>query len=144
MRKLLLVNGPNLNLLGRRSPAIYGVETLAGIVERLSAAATSAGFELEAFQSNHEGAIIDYLHQQAPSSFGIIINPGALGHYSYALRDAIEAVAIPAVEVHISDIHTREEFRRLSVIEPVCVKQVVGLGVEGYFVALRWFEEHKS
>jgi 3-dehydroquinate dehydratase II len=143
MPKLLLINGPNLNLLGSRQPEIYGTTTLNEIVSRLSQVAKAAGYDLVAFQSNHEGAIIDFLHQEAPSSIGLIINPGALGHYGYALRDAIEAVSIRAVEVHISNVHAREEFRRQLVLAPVCVKQIIGLGVEGYNVALQWFMDHK-
>ncbi len=137
MPKILLVNGPNLNLLGKRNPEIYGTTTLPEIVDRLTQAARVAGYELLAFQSNHEGAIIDFLHKEAPSANGLIINPGALGHYSYSLRDAIEAVAIKSIEVHISNVHAREEFRRQLVLTPVCVEQIVGQGVEGYFVALR-------
>jgi 3-dehydroquinate dehydratase II len=144
MPKLLLVNGPNLNLLGSRQPEVYGTTTLSEIVSRLTKEAKAAGYDLVAFQSNHEGAIIDFLHQEATSALGLIINPGALGHYSYALRDAIEAVSIRAVEVHISNIHAREEFRRQLVLTPVCVKQIVGLGVEGYNVALQWFLDHQS
>ena len=137
MSKILLVNGPNLNLLGKRKPEIYGTTTLPEIVDRLTQAAMAEGYEIVAFQSNHEGAIIDFLHKEAPSSVGLIINPGALGHYSYALRDAIEAVSIKAIEVHISNVHEREEFRRQLVLTPVCIEQIVGHGIEGYFMALR-------
>lgn len=133
---ILLVNGPNLNMLGTRKPEIYGKTTLSEIEEDLCSYAEKKGCHLSAFQSNHEGAIIDALHSAYGKIHGIIINPGAYTHYSYAIRDAIEAVMIPTVEVHLSDIHSREDFRRVSVIEPACICQVSGHGKDGYFMAL--------
>ncbi|MEW5796751.1 MAG: type II 3-dehydroquinate dehydratase [Candidatus Zixiibacteriota bacterium] len=138
MPKILLVNGPNLNLLGKRSPEIYGSTSLDQLVAQLVEAAGAAGYDLLPFQSNHEGKIIDFIHREAGSAVGLIINPGALGHYSYALRDAIEAVGITAVEVHISDVHAREEFRHKLVLADMCAKQFIGMGVTGYHSALRW------
>ncbi|MCL2889018.1 MAG: type II 3-dehydroquinate dehydratase [Eggerthellaceae bacterium] len=136
MRKLLLVNGPNLNLLGQREPGIYGSESLAAIEQETAAYAASKGLELDCFQSNHEGAIIDRLHEARAHYDGIIYNPGAHTHYSYALRDAVAAIGIPTVEVHLSNIDAREEFRRLSVIAPVCIAQIKGKGKTGYLEAI--------
>lgn len=132
--RILILNGPNLNLLGRRRPDIYGTETLDGIMAELTEYLGALGCEAECFQSNHEGAIIDRIQQALGGEDGIIINPGAYTHYSYAIRDAIEAVGLPAVEVHLSDIHAREPFRAVSVIEPVCIAQVSALGKRSYFV----------
>lgn len=132
--KLLIINGPNLNLLGRRKPEIYGSETLDDIIRELSAHLNEIGVEVVSYQSNHEGDIIDRIHSAVDEVDGIIINPGAYTHYSYAIRDAIEAAAIPCVEVHLSDIHAREPFRAVSVIEPVCIAQVSALGKKSYFV----------
>jgi 3-dehydroquinate dehydratase II len=137
--KLLLVNGPNLNLLGTREPEIYGRETLADIVAAVRREAERRGCDIADFQSNHEGAIIDFIHEQAKTSDGLIINPGALTHYSIALRDAISGTGIPTVEVHLSNIHTREEFRHHSVISAVAAGTVVGFGSYGYHLALNWF-----
>lgn len=142
MSKILVVNGPNLNLLGTRAPEIYGNVTLDQIVTRLTEAAVAAGFELVTFQSNHEGEIIDCIQKEATQCEGMIINPGAFSHYSYAIRDAITAVGLPTIEVHISNIYAREEFRHRSVIAPVCVGQISGLGVDGYLAALRWLIDH--
>lgn len=142
MSKILVVNGPNLNLLGTREPEIYGNVTLDQIITRLTEAALAAGFELVAFQSNHEGEIIDCIQKEATQCEGMIINPGAFSHYSYAIRDAITAVGLPTIEVHISNIYAREEFRHHSVIAPVCVGQISGLGVDGYLAALRWLIDH--
>jgi 3-dehydroquinate dehydratase-2 len=139
VRKILVVNGPNLNLLGTREPETYGTTTLEDIINRLNGIASFAGAEVSAFQSNHEGAIVDFIQQEGPDSLGMIINPGAFTHYSYAIRDAIVAVGIKSLEVHISNIHAREKFRRRSVIAPVCVGQMSGLGSEGYSLALKWF-----
>jgi len=130
--KILLINGPNLNLLGMREPGIYGSDTLAEIEARLQEYAAGRGAELQTFQSNHEGTLIDLLHEHRRWAEGIVINPGALTHYSYALRDAIAAVGIPAVEVHLSDIHSREPFRQVSVIKDVCIAQLVGKGLGSY------------
>ena len=134
--KLLLINGPNLNLLGRRQPEIYGSTTLKDIEERVRARSQELGAEVAAFQSNEEGAIVDFIQAEAPSADGALINAGALTHYSLALRDALEATHLPFVEVHISNIHAREEFRRHSVLADVAVGQVAGLGWRGYLSAL--------
>ena len=135
--RILIINGPNLNLIGKREPEVYGSETLDEIMEWLEASPEMREHELEHFQSNHEGAIIDRLHNAMGQSDGIIINPGAYSHTSYAIRDAITSVGIPTMEVHLSDIHNREEFRRVSVISPVCVGQVSGLGKMSYLEGLR-------
>lgn len=132
--KLLVINGPNLNMLGIRKPEVYGKKTLAEIMYALKVYLNEKGAAAEFFQSNHEGQLIDKIHSAHANTDGIIINPGALAHYSYALRDAIESVDIPAVEVHLSDIHGRESFRAVSVIEPVCIAQVSALGEKSYFV----------
>lgn len=138
--QMLLINGPNLNSLGTREPHLYGSTTLAD-VER---AVTARGQELSpavsvlCFQSNHEGEILDFVHSQAAGSVGIVINPGAFTHYSYALRDALSAVGTPTVEVHISNIHAREEFRHRSVIAPVAIGQIAGLGIDGYLMAVEF------
>lgn len=137
---ILLVNGPNLNLLGRRETGLYGVESLDSIVAELEsyAADGTPSIEVRAFQSNHEGAIIDFLHEHGPNADGVIINGGALTHYSYALRDALTAIAIATVEVHLTNIHAREAFRHVSVISPVVAGQIAGLGPLGYRLALDW------
>jgi 3-dehydroquinate dehydratase-2 len=132
----LLVHGPNLNLLGERNPAVYGTTTLLDIEADIAAAAGERGAAVLCYQSNHEGALIDFLHEHRALADGLIINAGAYTHTSIALRDAIEAVQLPAVEVHISNIHAREEFRRVSRIAEVCVGQVAGLGPAGYRVAV--------
>lgn len=137
--KLLLVNGPNLNMLGTREPGIYGHETLAGIVAGVREAATAEGVELVDFQSNHEGGILDFLHEHAPAADGLIINPGALTHYSIALRDAISGTGITTVEVHLSNIHKREPFRHHSVISDIAAGSIIGFGSFGYHMALQWF-----
>jgi len=135
--RILIINGPNLNLLGKREPEVYGSETLDEIMEWFEASPEMKEHELEHFQSNHEGAIIDRLHNAMGQSDGIIINPGAYSHTSYAIRDAITSVGIPTMEVHLSDIHNREEFRRVSVISPVCVGQISGLGKKSYLEGLK-------
>ena len=135
--RILIINGPNLNLLGKREPEVYGSETLDEIMEWLEASPEMREHELEHFQSNHEGAIIDRLHNAMGQSDGIIINPGAYSHTSYAIRDAITSVGIPTMEVHLSDIHNREEFRRVSVISPVCVGQISGMGKKSYLEGLK-------
>lgn len=135
---ILVLNGPNLNLLGRREPGIYGTTSLEEIEARLVAAARDRSVVLSILQSNHEGAIIDRIHEFGWSASGIIINPGALTHYSIALRDAIAAVPAPTVEVHLSNIAARESFRHHSVIAPVVVGSIAGLGPEGYLLALAY------
>jgi len=133
---ILIIHGPNLNLLGSREPEIYGSESLPAINERIRTHAEARGAVIEIFQSNHEGAIIDRIHQAAGTCDGMVINPAAYTHYSIAIRDAIAAVGLPAIEVHLSDIHAREPFRRTSVIAPVCRDQIVGLGYRGYLQAI--------
>jgi 3-dehydroquinate dehydratase-2 len=134
---ILIINGPNLNLLGKREPEIYGRETLADIESWLASSPESSDHSIKWFQSNHEGAIIDQIHDSINSIDGIIINPGALTHYSYAIRDAIASVNIPTVEVHLSDIDKREDFRKISVLKDVCVKQISGLGKNSYLEGLK-------
>ncbi len=140
MTSFLLVNGPNLNTLGTREPQIYGTTTLDEVVARCTGIARDAGATLLAFQSNHEGALIDFLQQHAGAG-GAIINPGGLAHTSVVLRDAVAACKFPVVEVHISDVTKREAFRHHSYLADVTANQVVGLGVVGYEVALRWLIE---
>ena len=140
MTRFLLVNGPNLNTLGTREPEIYGTTTLKEIVDRCRAIARESNAELAAYQSNHEGALIDFLQGNAVSE-GAIINPGGLAHTSIVLRDAVAACKFPVVEVHISDVTKREQFRHHSYLKDVTAHQVVGMGVVGYEVALRWLIE---
>lgn len=144
MSKLLLINGPNLNLLGVREPGIYGQTTLKDIEDGISKFANEHDLEMSCFQSNHEGYIIDAIHEARNNFAGIILNPGAFTHYSYAIRDAIASVDVPVIEVHISNVHKREEFRHTSVIAPVCEGQIVGLGVTGYKLAVIAFKEMLS
>jgi 3-dehydroquinate dehydratase-2 len=134
--RILLINGPNLNLLGSRQPEIYGAMTLQDIVGRVSAKAKEMGAEIVHFQSNHEGALVDFVQQNLPAADGAIVNAGALTHYGLSLRDAFEAVGKPFVEVHISNIHAREEFRHHSVLADIAAAQVAGLGWRGYIAAL--------
>jgi 3-dehydroquinate dehydratase (EC 4.2.1.10) len=148
MIRIKVINGPNLNLLGIREPQIYGSTTLDEIEDRLRREAGEYGVGIEFFRSNHEGAIIDCIHEAARSGFdGLIINPGAFTHYSYAIRDAVAAVGIPAVEVHLSNVYAREEFRSRSVIAPVCLGQISGFGEASYsaalFVLVRKLKEEK-
>lgn len=142
MKKILVLNGPNLNLLGERDPSTYGSKTLEAIERDLAELAMKLGIEIECFQSNHEGDLIDKIHEERKYCHGIIINPGALTHYSYAIRDALEAVGIPTVEIHISDIFSREEWRRKSVISDVAWKVIAGKGPEGYLLALEELYSH--
>lgn len=136
VKKILLMNGPNLNMLGHRDPKFYGTDTLAAIEAMVVAYGAHHGAQVDCFQSNHEGALVDRLHQAHGRYDGIVYNPGAHTHYSYALHDAVECIDVPVVEVHISDISKREEFRRHSVIAPACVAQVKGKGKAGYLDAL--------
>ncbi|MCC6313321.1 MAG: type II 3-dehydroquinate dehydratase [Thermomicrobiales bacterium] len=140
---LLVLHGPNLNLLGTREPAIYGRTTLAEIDAALVrlAAQIAPRVEVRALQSNYEGALIDRIQQDGPAALGIVINPAAFTHYSIALRDALAAVGVPVVEVHLSNIHTREEFRHHSVIAPIAVGQIAGFGPSGYEFAVRYLLE---
>ena len=135
---ILLLNGPNLNLLGEREPEIYGKTTLAELEQMVQKRARELGAEVRAFQSNHEGELIDELHQSRRWANGVIFNPGAFTHYSYALRDAIAATKLRVVEVHLSDITRREPWRRVSVLEEVCAHRVLGKGTAGYLEALQW------
>ena len=134
---ILVINGPNLNLLGNRTPKIYGFDTLEELMMWLENSTESAKHNFKFYQSNHEGDLIDVLHDERHWANGILINPGAYAHYSYAIRDAIEAINIPAVEVHITDIKKREKFRKKSVISSVCVKSISGLGKNSYLEGLK-------
>ncbi len=134
--KILVMNGPNLNLLGEREPGVYGDTSLEEINSRLKAYAEKNGAEIDFYQSNHEGALIDALHNARGVYDSIIFNAGAYTHYSYAIRDAIAAIKLPVIEVHISNVHSREEFRHHSVISPVCKGTIAGFGEQSYFLAL--------
>ncbi|CAN5709810.1 type II 3-dehydroquinate dehydratase [soil metagenome] len=138
-RNILVIHGPNLNLLGRREPEIYGHTTLDEINQALMEAARDRNVEVLTFQSNYEGAIVDAIQNQGWDAYGIIINAGALTHYSIALRDALAAVPANAIEIHISNTMQREEFRHHSVIGPVCLGSIAGLGPSGYLLALHYF-----
>lgn len=136
--KLLILNGPNLNLLGTREPETYGAATLADLEASLKSEFAAVSFEF--FQSNHEGALIDRIHEAGKDgTAGIVFNPGAYTHTSIALRDAISGVTVSVIEVHISNVHARESFRHKSMLAPVCVGQICGLGLKGYFAGVSYF-----
>jgi 3-dehydroquinate dehydratase II len=137
LASVLVIHGPNLNLLGQREPGIYGVVTMASINEGLVALGQELGVSVTTFQSNHEGAILDEIHAARGAHDAIVINPGAFTHYSIAIRDAIAAVEIPTVEVHLSNVYKREEFRHKSVIAPVAAGTIAGFGAESYYLGLR-------
>ena len=137
--KFLVINGPNLNLLGKREPGIYGAENYESLCARLKDFAAAHGSTVDCFQSNHEGAIVDAIQEADGVYDAIVMNPGAYTHYSVAILDALKAVSVPCIEVHISNIHQREEFRHKSVTAPACVGQICGLGLYGYEAALGYF-----
>lgn len=140
--KLLLLNGPNINFLGIREKGIYGAQSYEDLEKMVSDKAKALGHQLEVFQSNHEGELIDKIQQAYFEQVqGIIINPGAFTHYSYAIRDALASVSLPVIEVHISNVHKREEFRHHSVTAPVCTGQIVGLGFQGYLLAMDYLDK---
>jgi 3-dehydroquinate dehydratase-2 len=140
-RTIVVMHGPNLNMLGRREPEIYGAMTLEAINAALAERAAAAGVELTCFQSNHEGALVDFVHAAGWAADGVIINPGALTHYGLSLRDALAMLKAPIVEVHISNVYKREAFRHTSVVAPVATGQIAGLGWRGYLLALEWLLE---
>lgn len=149
MKKILIIHGPNLNLLGEREPGVYGTDTYDSINNEIIEHAINKQFHCEVFQSNHEGEIIDTLHLARKSFDGVIINAGAYTHYSYAIRDAIAAIIIPVIEVHISNINARDEFRSKSVIAPVCAGSICGFGKNSYILAVdalyyRWKNEEAA
>jgi 3-dehydroquinate dehydratase type II len=139
---VLLLNGPNLNLLGERQPEIYGTTTLPQLESLVAERARELGVAMRAFQSNHEGALVDRLHEVRKWADGVIFNPGAYTHYSYALRDAISATHLRVVEVHLSDLTQREAWRRVSVIAEVAAHRIMGKGIAGYLEALEWLVAH--
>ncbi|MBM3156531.1 MAG: type II 3-dehydroquinate dehydratase [Chloroflexi bacterium] len=139
--KILVIHGPNLNMLGSRKPEIYGRKTLAEINSLLQKRADELGVEIETYQSNHEGYLIDFIQKKAKKAAGIVINPGALTHYGLSLRDALEDTSLPVIEVHLSDIRRREEFRKVSVIAPIARRQISGQGWRGYIAALETLVE---
>lgn len=143
--KLLIINGPNLNFLGIREKEIYGQQNYDYLLQIIEEKAKELQCQVEVFQSNHEGALIDRIQDAySDGTEGIIINPGAYTHYSYAIHDALASVTMPKVEIHISDINAREDFRKVSVTAPACDHQIVGKGLPGYLMAMEWMIDHKS
>lgn len=140
--KFLVINGPNLNMLGIREPAIYGDKTYAALCQLIEETSHAEGIEVEIFQSNHEGAIVDKIQQAYGNADGIVINPAAYTHTSVAILDALKSVAIPTVEVHISDVDAREPFRQISYAGMACLKTYKGLGFDGYCQAMRWLRDY--
>lgn len=141
MKKILVIHGPNLNLLGEREPGVYGDQSIEVLNSTIIDRAKALGLECEIFQSNHEGAIIDKLHAARKTFDGVVINAGAYTHYSYAIRDAIAAIKIPCIEVHLSNVFSRDAFRSESVIAPVCKGSISGFGFESYYLALQALAE---
>ena len=139
--KIMVVNGPNINLLGVREPEVYGTKTYSDLENYIEDYCEEKDIEVVVLQSNHEGEIIDFIHHALGNYDGIVINPGAFTHYSYAIHDALSSVMIPSVEVHISNIHIREEFRKTSVTAPACVGQITGLGFKGYLLAIDYLAD---
>lgn len=137
MKRILILNGPNLNLLGVREPAVYGKDGYEDLCRKISELAEQLQVQVTFKQSNCEGTLIDLLHKARTEQDGVVLNAGAYTHYSYALRDAVSAIGLPVIEVHLSNIHAREEFRHTSVIAPVCCGQICGLGTQSYLLALR-------
>ncbi len=142
--KILIINGPNLNFLGRRDSTLYGKLTLEEINNSISSMASKLGLFVNFFQSNHEGELIDFIQKNAAEFDGMIINAGALTHYGLSLADAIADSKIPAIEIHLSNVHSREEFRRKSVIAHLCIGQIAGFGAHGYLMALNLFSNLKT
>ncbi len=142
--KILLLNGPNLNLLGQREPSVYGSNTLTDLEQQLNVYSNKNGVTLESKQSNWEGQLIDWLHEARYEVDGVVLNPGAFTHYSYAIRDAIASIEPPVIEVHISHVHAREEFRKTSVLAPVCIGQISGFGFSSYEMAIDYFLRRKK
>ena len=140
--KILVINGPNLNMLGRRDVSVYGVKSLSEIGKAILSRADDLGVEIDLFQSNHEGAIVDHLQSSAGGASGVVINAGALTHYGLSLRDALADCGLPVVEVHLSNIHARERFRHRSVLASIAVGQIAGLGWRGYLFALDYLAAH--
>ena len=142
--KILVINGPNLNMLGIREPDLYGRETYADLVEKIDRHCKNIGIEVEQFQSNHEGDLVDKIQSAYKNADGIVINPGAYTHTSIAILDAVKAVGIPTVEVHISKVEKREEFRKISYVRLACVKTITGHGTDGYVEAIDFLTEAKQ
>jgi len=138
MKRIVIVNGPNLNLLGKREPKVYGTRSHADLIRTVRAKAKDLGVTVSVLQSNHEGEIVDFLQKEGPGALGIVINPGALSHYSLAIYDCLQALEVPTVEVHLSSIHAREEFRSKSVTARAAKGVITGLGFAGYGLAMEY------